>query len=123
MLLDKQYKEFVDNEIKDTIDDTLEEWLPKVTEWAFHPIRNGERLVAVVMVNKNEIHVAIDQTYKGRWYKREHCSKIFEDILNEYGNVMTSVTWGNEEGMKFVERLGFMPRATTCTLEKINHAR
>ena len=66
MQLDLEYREFVYDKIKDDIDWTFNEWLIKVNDWTFHPIKQGDALVAVVTALDNEVHVNIDQAYKGR---------------------------------------------------------
>jgi|TARA_R110000744_G_scaffold370804_1_gene481533 hypothetical protein len=123
MQLDKEYREFVYDKIKDKIDDSFKEWSYKALDWEFHPVRQDNSLVAVVMSLENEVHVAIDQTYKGRWLSKGTIDKILGEKLAKYGSVKTCVGMDNEIGKRFVERLGFEADTTNYVLEELNHAR
>jgi len=125
MQLDLEYREFVYDKIKDDVDWTFNEWLIKVNDWTFHPIKQGDVLVAVVTALDNEVHVNIDQAYKGRWLTKGVIKKILGDIISKYGSVVTCVEIDNEVGKKFVARLGFKPSfidnekgTIDCILEK-----
>ena len=109
MQLDKEYREFVYDKIKDKIDDSFKEWSNKALDWEFHPVRQDNSLVAVVSVLGNEVHVNIDQAYKGRWLTKGVIKKILGDIISKYGSVITCVGIDNEVGKKFLARLGFKP--------------
>jgi hypothetical protein len=111
---------FVYNEIKDNLDCTFEEWKEQVKNWELKPIyHHSGDLVAVVMINKNEIHVAIDQNYKGRWLTKGTIKRIFGDILKEYGSIVTCTTYGDKVAEKFVTRLGFVPDTITYVMEEV----
>jgi hypothetical protein len=109
MQLDKEYREFVYDKIKDEVDYTFEEWSGHTNHWKFHPVKQNEDLVAVVSVLGNEVHVNIDQAYKGRWLTKGVIKKILGDIISKYGSVITCVGIDNEVGKKFLARLGFKP--------------
>ena len=121
MQLDKEYREFVYDKIKDEVDYTFEEWSEETADWTFHPIIQEDSLVAVVTVVNNEVHVAIDQEYKGRWLTKGVINKILGDLLKKYGSVITCVGIDNEVGKRFVTRLGFEPETTGYELTKLNH--
>ena len=121
MQLDKEYREFVYDKIKDEVDYTFDEWSKETVDWTFHPIIQEGSLVAVVTVVNNEVHVAIDQTYKGRWLTKGTINKILGDLLAKYGSVITCVGIDNKVGNRFVTRLGFEPETTGYELTKLNH--
>ena len=110
MQLDKEYREFVYDKIKDEVDYTFEEWSKETADWIFHPIIQEDSLVAVVAAIRNEVHVVIDQVYKGRWLTKGVIKNILGGIISKYGSVITCVGIDNEIGKKFVARLGFKPR-------------
>ena len=103
------------------VEETFEEWSEKMMDWTFHPVYNNESLVAVIAALKNEIHVVIDKDYRGKWYKRDQVGKIFKDMIDEYGSVITCVGMENKEGMEFVKRLGFVPNNINCVLKESNY--
>jgi GNAT superfamily N-acetyltransferase len=113
--------EFVYNNIKEDLDDTLEEWTVKVVGWEFKPIYRMDNLVAVVMIKENEVHVATDKRYHGKWLSRKVIKDIFGKILEEYGQVKTCVGFGNTKAENFVTRLGFEPDLIVYTLDTIKH--
>ena len=103
------------------VDFTLEEWATKIADWEFNPIYQEGNLVAAVMVRRNEVHLAADKRYRGKWLTRKVIRAIFGTIIKEYGHAITSVGWGDEDAAKFIERLGFKPEVTVYKLEKLNH--
>jgi GNAT superfamily N-acetyltransferase len=113
--------EFVYNNIKEDLEDAFEEWAAKVSEWEFKPVYQEDNLVAVVMIKENEVHVATDKRYHGKWLSRKVIKDVFGKILEEYGQVKTCVGFGNTKAEDFVTRLGFEPDLTVYTLDKIKH--
>lgn len=103
------------------VDFTLEEWATRIADWEFKPIYQDSNLVAVVMVRRNEIHVAADKKYHGKWLSRKVIRDILGTIIEDYGHAVTSVGFGNDEAAKFIERLGFEPEVTVYKLEKLTH--
>ena len=101
---------FVYNRIdKDNLDEkTFDEWRGKLSGWDFIPLRNPDNvLVAVIAKIRNEIHVTIDQNYKGKWLSKWALRDIGGQILKEYGSIRTCITAEDEQAKHFVERLGF----------------
>lgn len=113
--------EFVYRNIKQDIDDTLEEFTVKVIGWEFKPVYRINDLVAVVMIKANEVHVAADPQYRGKWLSKKVIKDVFGKILEEYGQVKTCVGFGNTVAEEFVTRLGFEPDLTVYTLDKIKY--
>lgn len=111
---------FLYDKIKDKVEDDFLVWMEKVKDFRLEPIyHHSGDLVAVVMINKNEIHVAIDQNYKGRWLTKGTIKRIFGSILKEYGSIVTCTTYGDKVAEKFVTRLGFVPDTITYVMEEV----
>jgi RimJ/RimL family protein N-acetyltransferase len=113
------HKYFVYNNIRDDVEEeTFEEWLKSAEEWKTQPVLGeNNKLIAVVMIRENEIHVSIDQSYRGKWLNRGIIRDIIGRLFYEYGTVKTCTTWGNKEAENFVSRLGFKPNLINWVLE------
>jgi ribosomal protein S18 acetylase RimI-like enzyme len=61
-----------------------------------------------VLVKGNEVHVAVVQESKGRWLSRRLIKEVLGKIIEQYGVAVTAVMSDNEQGQRFVERLGFV---------------
>lgn len=103
------------------VDFTLEDWATRIADWEFKPIYQDSNLAAVVMVKGNEVHVVVDKKYRGKWLSRKVIRNILGTIIKEYGHVITSTGFGDEDAAKFIERLGFEPEVTVYKLEKLKH--
>lgn len=114
--------EFVYNEISERLTIPKSEWLEAVKEWEMRPVDVNGELAAVVMVQGNEVHVAANSKFRGKWLSRKVIRDILGNLIADYDQVITSVSYGNELGRKFVERLGFVPDSVTYKLEKLKHA-
>lgn len=98
---------FVYEKIHHLLDDTFEEWWEQIKDWEFHPIYNSKNdLVAVATVTGNQVHLVVDQTYKGRWLSKRAISML-EGLLSRCGEVVTCADNDNDEARKFLVRLGF----------------
>ena len=114
--------EFVYDAISYRLEIPKEEFLEALKEWTLNPIEKDGRLAAVVMVKDNEVHVASAEEYRGKWLSRKVIKDMLGKILDEHGCAVTSVSYGNELGRDFVERLGFVPVCVSYKLEKLRHA-
>ena len=120
---DSSLEEFVYNSIEDRISLPKDEFIEQLKAWELKPVELDGMLTAVVMVKDNEVHVAVREGFKGKWMKRGSVIRgILAPILAEYGEIVTSVSYGNEAGRAFVERIGFVPNSITYRLEKLTHA-
>lgn len=79
-------------------------------EWDFVPLYNVAEIIGVMMVNQNEIHVAIDAQFQRMVpFRRVVVADAMQKILDEYGCVVTVVQNTDEQSKRFVERVGFVP--------------
>ena len=120
---DSSLEEFVYNSVKDRGVLPKDEFMEQLKDWELKPVELDGLLTAVVMVKANEVHVAVREGCKGRWMKRGSVIRgILAPILAEYGEIVTSVGYGNDGGRAFVERIGFVPSSVIYRLEKLTHA-
>ena len=120
---DSGLAEFVYEAIKDRIELSKEEFIEKVADWDIKPFYVKGEIAAAVMLKENEIHVASSEKHRGKWISRRAIKEILGTVLDEYGEVVTSVSYGNDSAAAFVERLGFVPDRTTYILRELKHAR
>lgn len=114
-------EEFVYRNISDRLHISREEFMEGIKGWNLHPIEREGNLAAVVATKDNEVHVAVDQAYRGKWLGRDSIKRILGGILNEYGQAVTSVGYDNYAASSFLRRLGFVPDSIVYRLEKLNH--
>lgn len=119
---DSSLEEFVYEAISERITLPKAEFIEQLKEWELKPIEMDGNLAAVVMVKGNEVHVASSKEYRGKWLSRRVIRRTLGEILNDYDQALTSVSYGNTSGREFVERLGFVPDSVTYILEKLKHA-
>jgi hypothetical protein len=116
-------EEFVYEAVCERITLPKDEFMEQLRAWELRPVAQGDVIAAVVMVMGNEVHVAVKRGYRGRWMKRGSVIRgILAPILAEYGELTTSVSFGNDSGRAFVERIGFVPSSVIYRLEKLKHA-
>ena len=115
-------EEFVYGAVSNRISLSRDEFIAQLKQWELKPVEVDGALAAVVMVKGNEVHVAVKPDCKGKWLKRSVIKRMLAPILDEYGEIVTSVSFGNDNGREFVERLGFVPDAVTYRMEKLVHA-
>lgn len=116
-------EEFVYEAVGSRVSMPKDEFISQLKQWELKPVEIDGTLAAVVMVNRNEVHVAVKPGFKGKWMKRGSVIRgILAPILEEYGELVTSVSFDNEAGRAFVERIGFIPSGVTYRLEKLIHA-
>lgn len=114
--------EFVYNEISERLTIPKSEWLEAAKEWEMRPVEVNGELAAVVMVQGNEVHVAANSKFRGKWLSRKVIRDILGNLITDYEQVITSVSYSNQLGRSFVERLGFVPDCVVYKLEKLKHA-
>lgn len=61
----------------------------------------------IVIARENEIHAAAPVQCRGLWIDRKAIRGILGSMLDVYGVVKTMVRRSNEDGHRFVARLGF----------------
>lgn len=77
----------------------------RMLDWELIPLKVGDRVAGVVAQNGTEVHVAIDEGYRKRFWRAE-LRDVLGRIINRYGYA-TTVTAGAAEHEEFVSRLGF----------------
>lgn len=118
---DSGLAEFVYEEISERLTISKAEWLEAAKHWEMRPVEVNGELAAVVMVQGNEVHVAANSKFRGKWLSRKVIRNILGGLIEEYGQVITCVNWGNKDAAAFVERLGFVPDNVVYRLDKPKH--
>lgn len=114
-------EEFVYKHISERLAISREEFMDGIKGWNLRPIEHSGNLAAVVATKGNEVHVAVDPEYKGKWLGKDSIRSILGGILGEYGHAVTSVGYDNTDASLFLRRLGFVPDSIVYRLEKLNH--
>jgi hypothetical protein len=81
---------------------TEDEFLKAVETWEVFPVKGG-----AVLVNGSEIHACILPEAFGKWLSKRVLKKTLMTVLEKHGRAITKVTLGNDQGERFVKRLGF----------------
>lgn len=71
-----------------------------------HDVTVDGKDVGAILVIGAEIHACILPEGFGRWCNRR-AVRVLNDVIKRHGYATTSVSDGNESGMRFVERFGF----------------
>jgi hypothetical protein len=74
--------------------------------WEYHPVTVDGRPAGAIMVNANELHACVEPWAFGRWISKS-LLRVLTEVIQQYGYAVTHVALGNEQGAKFVQRLGF----------------
>lgn len=80
-----------------------EQFFKKFNGFTLHPITNQNRLVGCIATRDNEIHIYSVDKYNLRKYVKS----ILVPMLDEYGEVRSTVHVENYNSIKFVAKLGF----------------
>jgi hypothetical protein len=88
------------NSVKEMVFCSRDEYIESIKDWTLHEIlRNGE-LAGVVMIKGNEIHCAVNDTFRGRWGFKDSISLLRPGMV-------TQTNKRNLTARRFLERLGF----------------
>ena len=74
-----------------------------VSNWRIHPIEHNGNVVGAVFTKGNEIHVSTS----GPWFPRKYVKEVLYPLIDQYGEVVTSVDDYNQSGLYWVKKLGF----------------
>lgn len=104
----------------------LELFAMRMGEWDLHPLIHHGEITGAVMVKGTEIHVALDQNCRGRYWPRRDLRQLLGGLIQQHGYAITAVMDGNETGHAFVRRLGFEPSGTApgrivYRIERLRH--
>jgi hypothetical protein len=75
-------------------------------DWEFVPLTENGQIIGAVMLKGNEIHVGYGK--KPRASIKKHIKQTLNNLLDKYGEVVTSVQKGNDRGLAFCKRLNFI---------------
>ena len=96
--------------------------------WVEQPIYKGGKKSGLFLIKGSEIHCFRLDSFAGKWLTRQDMEATAKPIFEKYGFLTTSVANKNDDGHKFVTRMGFektsMDDTTTYyKCERLNHAR
>ena len=94
------------NSVKYRVDLTLEQFAEALKDWNFVELEHDGKLYGVVMIKDNELHVSFDGVPK--FSIRKHIKETIGKVIEKYGYAVTVVTKGNEKGLNFCKRFGFV---------------
>jgi len=94
------------NTVKDRLSITAEQFAEALQGWEFVELEHDDKLFGVVMIKDNELHVSFDGVPK--FSIRKHIKRTIGQVIEKYGHAVTSVTKGNEKGLNFCKRFGFV---------------
>ena len=92
--------------VKDRLNITAEQFAEALKDWEFVELEHDDKLFGVVMIKDNELHVSFDGIPK--FSIRKHLRKTIGQVIKKYGSAVTAVLKGNEKGLNFCKRLGFV---------------
>lgn len=75
-------------------------------DWHMHPILVGGELAGGYVTKGPEIHVAVLEPYRGRWFLK-WCRNVIAGLLDRHGVLKTSAMRENTHSIAFIERVGF----------------
>lgn len=75
-------------------------------DWEFVPLTENGEIIGAVIQKENEIHVGYGKKPKASIKK--HIKQTLNNLLDKYGEVVTSVQKGNDRGLAFCKRLNFI---------------
>lgn len=76
-----------------------------VAGWNVFPLVICGQCAGAVLTNGPDIHACVLPQYKGRWFNKQ-AKSILENVVKQNGFARTQAT--TDEGVAFVERLGFV---------------
>ena len=75
-------------------------------DWEFVPLTENGEIIGAVIQKENEIHVGYGKKPKASIKK--HIKQTLNNLLDKYGEVVTSVQKNNDRGLAFCKRLNFI---------------
>lgn len=85
-------------------------WPAELPEsWEVHAIEEDGDLLAAVMRNGTEVHLAVAPQHQRRKFTRARAQRFVAPLLEEHGFLTTRVLHGKLTEQLFVQRLGFKP--------------
>ncbi len=104
--------------IKSRTELTKEEYVSAIKGWEVIPLIEQNKVIGGVLMNGNEVHVGYG--IKPKSSIRHYIREILNNLIDAYGEVVTSVKNGNEAGLRFCRRLGFVEIAVENDIIKLS---
>jgi len=92
--------------LKDRLNVTVEQLSEGLKDWEFVELEHDNELFGVIIIKDNELHISLDGIPK--FSIRKHLRKTIGQVIKKYGSAVTAVLKGNEKGLNFCKRLGFV---------------
>lgn len=99
--------------VKDRTEMTLEQFANALKDWEFIELKQDGKVFGVVMKKENELHVSFDGVPK--FSIRKFIKDTIGKVIENYGFAVTSVTKGNEKGLEFCKRFGYVQTSEDAT--------
>lgn len=85
-------------------------WPAELPEtWEVDAIEEDGELLAAVMRNGTEVHLAVAPQHQRRKFSRARVQRYVKPLLEEHGFLTTRVVHGKPTEQLFIQRLGFKP--------------
>lgn len=92
--------------VKNRLNITVEEFAEALKDWEFVELTEKDEVIGAVMIKDNELHVGYAK--KPTASIKGHIKKTLSQLIDKYGSAVTTVTKGNDRGLNFCKRLGFV---------------
>jgi hypothetical protein len=90
---------------KDSWEGTKESFLNNFKGFTIYPIENKNGIIGCTVTKGNEMHVFVTEPF----YMRKYIRSILIPLIEEYGEVLSTVDKNNKKGLEYVHRLGYKP--------------
>ena len=101
-------KSIVYERIKDRLNVSFGKFIDITSDWEFRPFYINGKLMCVVMIRGDSVHVITTNEYKGRGLSRTLFKEVLGEIFNKYGHIDTQVMSDHKSGIRLAEWLGFV---------------
>ena len=102
----EQAKFMVYESVKKRLPINFNQFKDALKDWEFIPLTENGQIIGAVMQKENEIHVGYGKKPKASIKK--HIKQTLNNLLEKYGEVITSVQKDNSRGLLFCKRLNFI---------------
>jgi hypothetical protein len=85
---------------------TLEEAKFSLIGWEIRPMMRDETQVGEIMIQNNEMHFALDKSFRKRMGRGKYFNRLLDELLKEKGFIVTKL-WVNDKMTKLIELMGF----------------
>lgn len=92
--------------VKNRLNITADEFAEALNGWEFVELEHQSKLFGVIMIKENELHISLDGIPK--FSIRKHLKNTIGQVIKNYGFAITTVSKGNEKGLSFCKRMGFV---------------